>query len=178
MTSHLYRARKAIEYRFVRGWSNKEIAEELDVAETTVSEYVNDPPEELQEPLEHLKEDLVLATTSRLREQLQQAEQRARTAEKPQKVFATDDDGNLIADEIPLEDGGTTWVPRVDGMELGPNHSVRAAARQEERQIIEMLWNLAGVEEPDKIEHSGGIEGSLFELPPEVTDNWEQNGDE
>ena len=35
-------------------------------------------------------------------------------------------------------------------------------------------------EEKRDLTHSGEVEhsGSLFELPPEVTDNWEQNGDE
>lgn len=158
-TDQHYRARKAIEWKFIRGWTDQEIADELDVTRQTVNGYINDPPKELEQPIEHLKEQLTLATVSRLRDQLKEAEHRARTAEKPQKVFAYDDDGNLIADEIELEDGGSMWVPRVEGMEMQPNHKARAAARQEERQIIEMLWSLAGVEEPEQheIEHSGGV---------------------
>jgi transcriptional regulator with XRE-family HTH domain len=159
--AQLYRARKAAEYKFVRGWTHKQIAEELDVTTRTVSEYLNDPPEELADPIEHLKDELVLGTVSRLREQLSAAEQRAREAEQPRKVFARDEEGNLKAREIPLEGGGTTWVPVVEGMELGPDHSARAAARQEERRIIEMLWSLAGVESPEEVAVSGPDGGAL-----------------
>lgn len=157
----LYRARKAAEYKFVRGWTHEQIAEELDVTIQTVSGYLNDPPAELADPIDHLKEQLVLGTVSRLREQLAQAEQRAREAETPSKVFARDEDGNLKAREIPLEGGGTRWVPVVEGMEMAPDHSTRAAARQEERRIIEMLWSLAGVEEPEEMAISGPDGGAL-----------------
>jgi hypothetical protein len=46
-------------------------------------------------------------------------------------------------------------VPESDNLVMAPNHKARAAARQEERQIIEMLWSLAGVEEPDEVAVSG-----------------------
>ena len=167
----LYRARKAIEWKFTRGWTHKRIAEELDVSVTTVSDYVNNPPEELQEPVEHFKKELTLATFSRLREQLAEANRRARNAERPEKVFEYDDDGNLRAVEIPLESGGSKWVPKVKGMEMKPDQKSRYFARQEEREIIEMLWRLAGVEEPaeHKIEHEG------IEVTSEVVTVTEEN---
>jgi len=130
----LYRARKAAEYKFVRGWTHQQIADELDVTTRTVS---------------------------RLRGQLAAAERRAREAETPQRVFEYDDDGNLKAREIHFEGGGSKYVPKVKGMEMAPDHKVRAAARQEERRIIDMLWSLAGGEEPDQLELSGEGGGAL-----------------
>lgn len=156
MTSdQLYRARKAVEWKFTRGWTNKEIAEELDVTPKTVSQYLNDPPEELREPIKHFKDELTVSTFERLREQLQEANRRAREAETPEKVFEYDDDGNLISEEIHFEGGGSKHVPKVKGMEMQPNEEARYYARAEEREIIEMLWNLAGVQEPDELELSG-----------------------
>lgn len=160
MTSdYEYRARKAIEWRFTRGWSNRRIAEELDVAEQTVSEYINDPPDALKEPVKQFKEELTLGTFNRLRDQLAAAIDRAENADRPQKVFEFDDNGNLVTEEIVFDNGRTKLVPKVAGMEMQPDHKARAMARREEREIIDMLWSLAGAEEPDKVEHSGTIEG-------------------
>lgn len=152
-----YRARKAIEWKFVRGWTNKKIAEELEVAPRTVSEYINHPPEELQEPIQHFKDQLTMGTFERLREQLAEAEQRARNAESPEKVYEYDDEGNLKTEYIEFEGGGGKYIPKVKGLEMKPDHKVKAMARQEERRIIQMLWDLAGVEAPEQreVEHSG-----------------------
>jgi len=164
-----YRVRKAVEWKFTRGWTNKRIAEELDVTPQTVSEYLNDPPEELQDPIQHFKDELTLGTVERLREQLHEANRRAREAETPQKVFEFDEDGNLVTEEIHFEDGGSKLIPKVEGMEMAPNHKVRAAARQEERRIIQMLWDLAGVEEPDEL-NIGGADGNPLNVVVERTE--------
>jgi len=155
-----YRARKAIEWKYTRGWTNRRIAEELDVTEQTVSGYINHPPEELQEPIRHFKKELTAATFSRLQEQLAEAGRRAREAERPERVFEYDENGDLVAEEIHFENGGSKWVPKVKGMEMQPDAEQRAYARREEREIIQMLWNLAGVEEPEEVEVSGGLDVS------------------
>lgn len=150
-----YRARKAIEWKFTRDWTNKRIAEELDVAPETVSRYINDPPEELKEPIQHFKDELTFATFERLRSQLKEANRRAREAEKPQKVFEYDENGDLVTEEIHFEDGGSKLIPKVEDLEMQPDEETRFYARQEEREIIDMLWSLAGVEEPEEVEVSG-----------------------
>ena len=133
-----YRVRKAVEWKFTRGWTNKRIAEELDVAPQTVSEYLNDPPEELQDPIQRFKEELTFATFERLRSQLQEANRRARNAESPQKVFEYDDSGNLKTERIKFEGGGSKLVPKVKDLEMQPDEESRFYARREEREIIEM----------------------------------------
>jgi hypothetical protein len=149
-----YRVRKAVEWKYVRGWQNTKIADELGVEPETVSRYLNDPPDELKEPIESFKDDLAFSTMERLRSQLQEANDRARNAESPQKVFEFDDDGNLLTEEIHFEGGGSKLVPKVEGMEMQPDEKVRYQARREEREIIQMLWKLAGVESPEKRELS------------------------
>lgn len=155
-----YRARKAIEWKYTRGWSNQRIADELDVSPVTVSGYINDPPEELQEPIKHFKDQLVMGTYGRLQEQLQEANERARNAEQPEKVFKYDNNGELVTEEIHFEDGSSKFVPKVKGMEMQPDEKSRYFARQEEREIISMLWDLAGAREPEEHEISGDIDVS------------------
>ena len=47
------------------------------------------------------------------------------------------------------------------------------------RSVLDRAPNAPNKTEKTELEHSGEVSGSLFELPPEVTDNWEQNdGDE
>ena len=169
--SQLYRARKAMELKWTRDMTNKEIADELDVRPKTVRRYLNDPPEELKEPARHFKQQLVQGTVELLRQQLAEVRERAETAEQPSKVFATDDNGELLTKEIHLEGGATKTVPVVEDMEFAPNHEVRTYARKEARQIIQMLWNLAGAEEPDQIEHSSPEGESPFQFTVEFSDD-------
>lgn len=160
-----YRCRKAIEWKFVRGWTNKRIAEELDVTPKTVSLYLNDPPEDFERPIQHFKDELAFGTFERLRSQLHEANRRARNAEKPQKVFEYDENGNLKTERIHFDDGGSKLVPKVKDLEMQPDEQARFYARQEEREIIEMLWSLAGVEEPTEVDVSG--DGIVIDLGDE-----------
>jgi len=171
--SQLYRARKAMELKWTRDMTHEEIADELDVTRQTVSGYLNDPPEELKEPAQHFKQELIHGTVELLREQLATARERAENAEKPSKVFATDDNGDLRTKEIHLEGGATKTVPVVEDMEMAPNHEVRSYARKEARQIIQMLWNLSGAEEPDeqRVEHTDGEGGNPFEFNVTFSDD-------
>lgn len=152
-TKH-YRVRKAVEWKYTRGWSNRDIADELGVEPETVSRYLNDPPDELKDPIESFKDDLAFSTMERLRSQLAEVNRRAREAETPQKVFEFDDDGDLVTERIHFEDGGSKLIPKVKDMEMQPDHEIRQYARREEREIIQMLWKLAGVEQPEKRELS------------------------
>lgn len=45
------------------------------------------------------------------------------------------------------------------------------------RTIFDRAPNAPNKSETRELEHSGEVQGSLFELPPEVTDNWD-NGDD
>jgi predicted transcriptional regulator len=157
----LYRARKAMEWKWTRNMTNQEIADELGVTRKTVRKYLNDPPEELKEPAQHFKRQLIEGTMQHLREQLAAATERARNAERTSKVFATDEDGNLETERIHFEDGGSKLIPKVEDYEFAPNHEVRAASRREAREIIQMLWNLTGAEEPDELNIGGDDENPL-----------------
>ena len=159
--SQLYRARKAIEMKWTRDMTHQEIADELGVRPTTVSQYLNDPPDELKEPAAEFRQEIIHGTVEYLRQQLATARERAENAETPSKVFATDDNGDLVTQEIELEGGMTKTVPVVEDMEMAPNHEVRSYARQEAREIIQMLWNLSGAEEPEQFEPSGPDGGPL-----------------
>jgi len=175
--SKVYRARKAIEWYWTEGLTQEEIGDRLGVNRSTVTRYIQDPPEELKDAAESFKQSITTSTVDLLREQLAEATERARTAERPDKVFATDANGDLVTEEVVVDEmGNTETVPVVEDMELAPNHKVRAAARMEARQIIEMLWDLTSAQEPDeqKVEHSG----SIFDLPEGVTEEWTRGNDE
>lgn len=173
-----YRVRKAVEWKFTRGWTNKRIADELGVTPKTVSQYLNDPPDELADPIEHFKDELAFSTFERLRSQLQEANRRARTAESPDKVFEFDEDGDLVTETIHFEGGGSKLVPKVKGMEMTPDHKVRAAARREEREIIAMLWELAGVEPPDEMAVEHSTDGDSDFGPTIIFGGDDEHGDE
>ena len=159
--SQLYRARKAMELKWTRDMTHEEIADELGVTRQTVSGYLNDPPEELKEPAQHFKQELIHGTVELLREQLATARERAENAEKIDPVFETDENGELKTETIEFEDGSQKVIPLVDDKEFAPHHEVRSYARKEARQIIQMLWNLSGAEEPEQFEHSGPDGGPL-----------------
>jgi len=159
--SQEYRARKAMEMKWTRDMTNKEIAEELGVRPTTVSNYLNDPPEELKEPARKFRHEVVHATIAELRTQLSTAVERARTAETTEKVFETDENGELVTERVFTDDGRSFMKPKVTDMEFAPDHAVRAASRQEARQIIDMLWDLTGAGEPEEVELSGEVESGL-----------------
>jgi len=154
--SEVYRARKCIEWEWSTDMTQAEMGDELNVSRRTVQRYLSDPPDELKDAAKCFKSQVVAVSVDRLKDHLAEARSRAENAEQPSKVFAYDDDGDLVTEEIEFEGGGSKLVPKVEDMEMQPNQESRFYARKEEREIIEMLWRLTGAEEPDQHELDAG----------------------
>lgn len=151
-----------------KDWS--EIAEPLGVSERTARSYVHEPPgEEVREILSDQAATVRIASVEELKEQLREAGERKRTAEKPIEVW--EEDGYLhVADQRDPETGELVdRYPIPADYELGADEEIRYYARTEIREIIELLTDITGASEPDTIrlegdvgvEHSGEVENSL-----------------
>jgi predicted transcriptional regulator len=155
------RRAQAIHWNWTTEATNAEIADALGVRPETVSRYLNDgPTDAVREQMEGVEAEVRMVAVAELRDQLQAAGDRARSAEKPVKVW-TDANGNLtVRDERNPETGEVLDKYAVpSGMELGANEEARYYARDEVRQILDQLVALTGAGEPDEVavEHSGGV---------------------
>lgn len=144
----------AIKWNWTTEYTQADIASALGVTERTVRNYVQDgPTDEVRRMVSHLEGEVRTIAVMELREQLREAGHRARTAEKPVKVW-TDSDGNLnVKDKVNEETGeliGKYPVP--EDMELGADEEARYYARGEIREIIDQLTDLVGAGEPDEHE--------------------------
>jgi len=155
------RRAKAIHWNWTTEASNAEIASALGVSESTVRRYLNErPTDAVKEQMEGVEAEVRMIAVAELREQLRAAGDRARSAEKPVKVW-TDANGNLtVKDKREPETGELLdkyAVPH--GIELGANEDARYYARAEVRDILDQLTALTGAAEPEElaVEHSGGV---------------------
>jgi len=150
----------AIHWRWTTEATYTDIASALGVTEQTIRNYLNDGPSDaVKEQMDNLEAEVRMVAVAELREQLQAAGQRSRSAEKPVEVW-TDDRGNLqVNDKVNEETGELTGrYPVPAGMELGVDAEARYYARAEVRDILDQLVDLVGAAEPDKVEHSGAVE--------------------
>ena len=172
--SKAFRRSIAIKWRWTTEYTIEEIASALGVRPRTIRSYLAEEPNEEVRQAMKVNEGLIRdIAVSELKEQLRAAGHRARTAEAPVKVW-TDGDGDLRVRDVRDKETGEVVkrVPIPDDMELGVDAEARYYARAEVRDILDQLTDLVGAKEPEevKVDHSG----SLFNLPDEVTDNWER----
>lgn len=148
----------AIHWHWTTEHSAEEIAQALGVTEQTVERYLHSGPgEEVKEQLANVEQEVRLVAVQELREQLQAAGHRSKTAEAPAKVWE-DDDGNLNVKTITDEDGEVVKrVPVPENLELLPDEEARYYAREEVREILDQLCELVGAKEPEehRVEHEG-----------------------
>lgn len=145
----------AIHWYWTTEHTIEEMADALGVTRQTVEKYLQSGPnQEVREMMSRVEEQVRMVAVQELREQLQAAGHRARTAEKPVEVW-TDDDGNLrVKDERHPETGELTGkYPVPEDIELGPDEEARFYARSEVREILDQLTDLVGAGEPEKVEH-------------------------
>lgn len=160
--SKQYRVTKAIHWHFCTEKTNAEIADELGVNERTVREYINEPPaEEVQEQLSQQETQTRLVAFEELKHQLQAAGERARSAEKPVKIWQ-DEDGDLCIRDVEDDDGELVKrVPVNVDIEMGIDQTQRFYGRQEAREILQMMIDLVGAAEPEQLEVSGEMSGEF-----------------
>lgn len=155
------RRAQAIHWRWTTEATYADIADALGVSTETVRRYLNEgPTDAVREQMDGVEAEVRMVAVAELREQLRAAGDRARSAEKPVKVW-TDANGNLtVKDKREPETGELLdkyAVPK--GMELGANEEARYYARAEVRDILDQLTALTGAAEPEEVavEHSGGV---------------------
>jgi DNA-directed RNA polymerase specialized sigma24 family protein len=152
----------AIHWHWTTEYTTEEIAKALGVKPQTVRKYTSEgPTDEVREAVSHLEAEVRIIAVQELKDQLQAAGHRSRTAEKPVKVYENDD-GEVVVKDIENEMGQVVKkIPEVQDIRLLPDEQARYYARAEVRDILEQLTDLLGVGEPDElaVEHSGQIDG-------------------
>lgn len=151
------RETKAIHYYFCRDMTQQEIADELDVTRQTVNEYINsEPSEEVQEIIDERAGQVRVMAVEELRQQLREAGERARTAEKPVKIYENAH-GEVEVKDIRDETGEIIKkVPKTQDIDLLPDEETRYYARKEARDILDQMCELVGAKEPQEVDVSGG----------------------
>lgn len=155
------RVARAVYLSYVEGLEQNEIAERLDVSQTAVSNYLNDEATEVLH--EHLREHAAhirLSTLEELRNQLQDAIDRANGAEELTEDWDTGEDGQVETVVDMDEDGRiTNREPLPSGFSLEPDYDARADARKEIREILKDMQEVAGVSDTFAFEFSPGGDG-------------------
>lgn len=147
----------AIHWNWTTEYTIDEMATALGVTPRTIQNYINDgPTEEVQEQMKKMEQEVRLVAVSELREQLQAAGSRSRSAETPVKIYENDD-GEVEVRDVRDDDTGEllTRKPIPQDIELLPNEEARYYAREEVRDILEQLVDLVGAGEPDQVEVEG-----------------------
>lgn len=155
------RVQKALYWYWTRDLSQAEIGEKLGVSERKVREYVNEAPQSqaVQEQLADLEAQVRYVAAEELREQLQAAGERARSAETPVKIWQ-DENGELVVQDKRNDDGeieGRYPVPQ--GFEMGPDEQARFYGRSEVRDILDLLTDIVGAKaaERHEVDMSGDV---------------------
>jgi predicted transcriptional regulator len=146
------RESKAIHLYFAKGWTVPDIAEELDVSESTAYRYVNsEPADEVKELLAEKEAQVRVNSLEHLREQFADVTDAKEEATTVSKVF---DQGDGTVETVETEDGRI--VPVVQDYEIKPDGKVQQSLRREEREIMQHMERLVGAAEPQEVEVSGG----------------------
>lgn len=157
----------AIHWNWTTEYTADEIAAALGVTQRTVEKYLAEgPTAEVRDKMGDVEAEVRLVAVAELKEQLRAAGARSRTAEKPVKIYETDD-GDVEVKDITNEEGEVVKrVPVVQDYELLPDAEARYYGRQEAREILDQLVDLVGAAEPDQVE----VEGSGIVIHTEARD--------
>lgn len=155
-----HRIRKALHWHWTTDMTQEEMADKLGVSQGKVSKYIREAPtsKAVQDQLETMEAEVRFIAVKELREQLKAAGSRARSAEKPVKIWenANGDlhvvrkkEGDKVVDRYPIP-----W-----DFELGVDEKGRYFGRQEVREILDLLTDIVGAKAADRqeIELSGEV---------------------
>lgn len=188
-----WRQTQAIHLHFTTNLTNREIADRLDVHETTISGYLNDDyADQVTEMVERQRSQVMMESLRVLKEQLRdlhdqmdEVQVEKEDADMEVKVYR-DDEGNVVYDTYTDENGVEQMFKVPQRYEVQPDDQARYFRRSEWREIsrdirevLEEMRGLLGVDEADKIEieHSGSVghEHGLDDRTREMIDqmDWE-----
>lgn len=172
------RVRKALHWYWTRDMTQEEIGEKLGVSRQKVSEYICQAPqsEAVQEQLDRLETEVRYIAVEELRRQLKQAGERARTAEKPIKIWQDEDGGLIVQDEHDEHGNLTGRYPVPAGFEMGPDEEKRFYGRNEVREILDLLMDIVGAKAAEQHEITGDGGGPVEVVVNEemVETDWEE----
>jgi len=147
------RVRKALWWYWTQDMTTEEIGEKLGVTRDTVSRYVHQAPESdaVREQLDNLEVEIRYIAVRELRKQLREVGSKSREAEKPCEVWQ-DENGDLRIREVRNEHGELLAHEAVNvDVELMPDEEARYYAREEVREILDMLMDIAGAREAQEV---------------------------
>lgn len=152
-----FRRMKAIQWTWTTEATQTEIASALGVRRETVSRYLNDgPTDDVKKAMNAREAEIRDVAILELKDQLQAAGDRWRTAEKPVKIYENDA-GEVVVKEITDDYGEVVKkIPKVQDIQMLPDEEARFYARKEAREIVEQLVDLVGAAEPDEVNVSLG----------------------
>lgn len=153
----------AIHWNWTTEYTTEEIASALGVTTRTVKNYLSEGPSDaVKTAMDNVEAEVRMVAVAELKDQLQRAGHRSRTAEAPVKVWP--DDGHLNVVDVTNDMGQIMKrYPLPDGFTMGADDEARFYARQEVRDILDQLVEITGAAEPEKqkIEHSGGMDNTV-----------------
>lgn len=146
----------AIHWEWTTDYSREQMANALGVRPSTIDRYIREgPTDEVQEQIKDVESEVRMVAVAELKQQLQAAGARSKTAEKPVKIFENDD-GDVEVRDVHNDAGDLVdREPIPADVELLPDQEARFYARSEARDIIEQLVDLVGAAEPDELDVGG-----------------------
>ena len=161
----------AIHWNWTTEYTQEEMASALGVTRQTVQRYLSEgPTEAVREQMHGVEKEVRMVAVAELKEQLQAAGQRSRSAEKPVKVWP--EDGQLhVVDKVDEQSGKIVDKYALpESFELGKDGKTRYFAREEVREILEQLVDITGAAEPERqeIEHKGDVGVGLSDADKEA----------
>lgn len=151
ITNKKNRQRIAFNWVQRKGVPIEEVSERLGVSVDRVEKYVYSLDEEVLQAMVHTRAEARALASQELQEQLQEVGRKKRTSETDVMVY-TDEDGNLVKEEIEDENGQKHILKVPQDIEMQPDEEARFYARQEIREILSMLLDLTGGWEPIEVE--------------------------
>lgn len=159
----------AIHWNWTTEYTTAEIGSALGVRPQTVREYLSEPPsDDVKAVMDNVEAEVRMVAVAELKDQLQRAGDRSKSAEKPVEIYENDT-GEVVVQNIEDEAGNVVKkIPKVQDIQMLPDEESRFYARKEVREIIDQLTQLVGAAEPEKqeIEHSGEVDGFNFTISP------------
>lgn len=172
------RASKAVYLKYVEGLTQNEIAERLDVSQTSVSKYLNEEPgEEVKEDLQQQAIQTRMMTWETLTRQLQAAHERAQDAEKVTPDWDNEDNITFVTTRD-AEGNIKDRFPLPDGYSVDADHEAQSDARKEIREILDAMQTVTGtpdakIEISQPTDNDTGFQITTSEHNGDNTDNTE-----